>query len=305
MMDSIDESPYVRLAAAGDAAAFEWLVERYQPFVETVALCHLSHAADAQDVVQEVFVSAFVSLANLRDPSRFAPWLASIAQNTARNWRRRHGARREVNIDHALPSECVETSSRDRDEVSGHVDAALDELVASEREVLVLHYFDGLSIQEMAARLDLPEGSIKRKLFESRQRLRDLLRPAEAKVRLAESSSQTRRQIMESAPVVRFTNLLLLSAFRDGATAILILKSGEHFSVGYKVSGKEVDVPPPTDTLARAVCERLVTMTRGQPVPIFTTSEDGKKSQRVITVNAVGEGVRVEIGAETAVPSDD
>jgi DNA-directed RNA polymerase specialized sigma24 family protein len=78
-----------RLARDGDRAAFRLLVERHQPAVRARARRLCANPSDVEDVMQESFLQAFLGLDRLRDPDRFAGWLAGITANVARALHRR------------------------------------------------------------------------------------------------------------------------------------------------------------------------------------------------------------------------
>src|ERR1017187_10314383 len=87
-----DEEAIVRSAARGDRAAFEQLYNRYARVVHAILLARVP-VSDAEDLVQEVFISALRKLQFLRTPSAFRGWLAAIARNRAVEFHR--AARRE------------------------------------------------------------------------------------------------------------------------------------------------------------------------------------------------------------------
>jgi DNA-directed RNA polymerase specialized sigma24 family protein len=78
-----------RLARDGDRAAFRLLVERHQPAVRARARRLCANPSDVEDVMQESFLQAFLGLDRLREPDRFAGWLAGITANVARALHRR------------------------------------------------------------------------------------------------------------------------------------------------------------------------------------------------------------------------
>src|ERR1022692_1950297 len=84
----ISDGDLVRLARDGDPAAFRLLVERHQPMARARASRLCSDPHDAEDIVQESFLQAFVALDRLRDPDRFAGWLGGIVLNVHRTQRR-------------------------------------------------------------------------------------------------------------------------------------------------------------------------------------------------------------------------
>src|ERR1700735_969250 len=84
----ISDGDLVRLARDGDPAALRLLVERYQAMMRARAAGLSRNRSDVDDIVQESFLQAFVALDRLRDPDRFAGWLAAIVLNVSRNLQR-------------------------------------------------------------------------------------------------------------------------------------------------------------------------------------------------------------------------
>ena len=82
------DADLVRAAQAGDVASFEILYARYAPVVHSILLGRLS-PADADDVTQNVFITALTKLESLREPAAFAGWIARTARNAAEDHRRR------------------------------------------------------------------------------------------------------------------------------------------------------------------------------------------------------------------------
>src|ERR1700760_4014635 len=82
------DADLVRSAQAGEVASFELLYARYAPVVHSILLRRLS-PADADDVTQNVFITALTKLAPLREPAAFAGWIARTARNAAEDHRRR------------------------------------------------------------------------------------------------------------------------------------------------------------------------------------------------------------------------
>lgn len=123
--------------------------------------------ADAADVAQEAFVTAWQQLPRLRDASRFESWLRRICVNRSRNWLRDR-ARRPTGLA-ALDAE-VESLRDPRADFVGAVDArsvlegAFERLGHDHRAVLALHYSLGLSIAETADALDIRVGTAKSRL---------------------------------------------------------------------------------------------------------------------------------------------
>ena len=81
----------VRRVMAGRTDSFEPLVRRYYPAVRSVALAHTHNYADADDITQQVFLSAYESLGSLRDANQFKSWLMTIARNASTTRRKMNG----------------------------------------------------------------------------------------------------------------------------------------------------------------------------------------------------------------------
>jgi RNA polymerase sigma-70 factor (ECF subfamily) len=184
------ERELVEGARAGDRAAFEALVRLKVDAVYGTALAILGHEADAQDAVQEAFVAAWRSMAGLRDVERFDAWFGRIVVNACRMSLRKRRGVREISVHGARPEGSAtgvrrdggggddfrEQPSHDRPladlAVSADTfDRAFDRLSADERALLVLRHRDELPIAEIAARLGIPGGTVKSRLFAARRAL--------------------------------------------------------------------------------------------------------------------------------------
>ena len=176
------ERELVEQARAGDRAAFEALVRLKVDAVYGTALAILGHEADAQDAVQEAFVAAWRSLAGLRDVDRFEAWFGRIVVNACRMSLRKRRGVREITVQSAQATPSATTSdlrerpSQDRPlaDIAASADAfdrAFDRLSADERALLVLRHRDELPVADIAARLGIPAGTVKSRLFAARRAL--------------------------------------------------------------------------------------------------------------------------------------
>src|SRR5215469_14089789 len=159
----MSDADLVVLARSGDADAFRVLVSRYRAMAMSVAL-HLSGDREAaEDLVQEATLAAFVSLGRLRDPDRFRSWFYGTVVNVTRVWRRRQAGRRVTDWDTArlIANPADEAAQR---ELRWIVTGALRCLPEATRTVLVLFYYDGLTVREIAARLGVTAAAVKSRL---------------------------------------------------------------------------------------------------------------------------------------------
>jgi uncharacterized protein len=169
--DSDSDSVLVTRARKGDAAAFAELHDRHAPRARALVRSLLP-PADAEDVTQDALIAAFVGLDRLREPGRFGSWLYAIASNLARMRLRRPSPP----VVHAVPAPTAD-EMLERNERASLVRAALGTLGERDREVLVLHYFEGLECREIAARRGLSPGAVRVRLHRARAALRDELTP--------------------------------------------------------------------------------------------------------------------------------
>jgi RNA polymerase sigma-70 factor, ECF subfamily len=135
----------VEHARQGDATAFSHLVTQHWRFVSTICLSQMGHAAEAEDLTQEVFVRVSHNLADLRAPDKFLPWLQQVTRNVCRMWRRRQRATSEP-LDAIAEIDDPGAAARlRRSDLGEIVRAMLAQVSPMSREVLALHYLAGYS----------------------------------------------------------------------------------------------------------------------------------------------------------------
>jgi RNA polymerase sigma-70 factor (ECF subfamily) len=176
-----DDSQLIDEALAGNTASFGQLVRRYQDRLYNT-MFHVVHCPEeAQDVVQEAFVQAFVKLDTFQRSSAFYTWLYRIAFNTAVSRKRRQRPMASVEqtrqasgqepIDgRPAPQERLEQAER-----VAQVRAALAQLSEDHRAILVLREMEGCDYETIALMLDLPVGTVRSRLHRARMQLRDQL----------------------------------------------------------------------------------------------------------------------------------
>ena len=166
----------VRRAQVGDRDAFGRLAVQFEPTVYAVALRRLGNTSEAQELTQEVFLHVLRRLDQLREPERFAGWLRQVAARMAINRATRRIAPQSVE------TAVLEGAGEDRDEEplssliarerAERLWDALGRLKSLDRETLVAFYIRGASLIEMADDLEVPLGTVKRRLHTARKRLK-------------------------------------------------------------------------------------------------------------------------------------
>jgi RNA polymerase sigma-70 factor, ECF subfamily len=160
----------VNAVLGGDRKAFAILIERYEPSVGAVTLSILKDAHLAQDAAQDAFVKAYEKLDHLRRAGAFGPWLLKIARRCALNMGRRP---RSMPISEHDVGQEAPTSLLDEDRE--RLLAAIVRLRASERQVVMLRYFKGHSVKEVAEMVGRNVGTVTKQLSRAHARLRALL----------------------------------------------------------------------------------------------------------------------------------
>jgi RNA polymerase sigma-70 factor (ECF subfamily) len=159
---------------AGDEAAFRTLYRRYTPRLFQLILRLLGpRRADAEDVLQDVWIHAVRGLPGFRWDAALSTWLTAIAITQTREWWRRRGTQlfEPIEDGHAL---ALAAQPGDRIDL----DTAIAQLPDGYRAVLVLHDIEGFTHEEIADRLGVSIGTSKSQLFAARRAMRGKLAPA-------------------------------------------------------------------------------------------------------------------------------
>ncbi|MFQ5602075.1 MAG: RNA polymerase sigma factor [bacterium] len=170
------DNDLVKVCLKGKIAAFETLIERYQKPIFNLAFRMLNDYEDAQDVAQTVFVKAFEKLATFNFRFKFFSWIYRIAVNESLNV---INQRQQIEqLDHNLNLISEEKSPAEHyqnRELNRKIQMALMNLKIDYRAVIVLRYFEEFSYNEMSYILEIPEKTVKSRLFSARQQLRKIL----------------------------------------------------------------------------------------------------------------------------------
>jgi RNA polymerase sigma-70 factor (ECF subfamily) len=155
--------------------AFDARLRECSTLAFRVAYGVLRHREDAEDVAQEAFAKAFRNFRQLRDRDRFRAWLVRMTWRLAIDrWRgeRRRAAREQVADVTPAISTADDPEARDR---ARHLWRAIDALPDKLRVVVILSAIEGHDVREVARLLDVPEGTVKSRLFLARKGLAEKL----------------------------------------------------------------------------------------------------------------------------------
>lgn len=182
-MRTYSDEELVGKAVQGDEGAFTELYERYHKRLEFVAYRLCKNSEDAKDAVQQTFMQVHTSLHTLREPKRFYHWCCRIVHGKCTDMFRKN---RDVFLD-VEHSPLVSTMVEEREDFLPQQQmhftsdrevllSMLDQLPLSQRQVVMLVYFEQLSMQDCAAMLNVPEGTVKSRLFTAKKALREMIR---------------------------------------------------------------------------------------------------------------------------------
>jgi RNA polymerase sigma-70 factor (ECF subfamily) len=159
----------------GDATAFEELVGRWQERLWRHAWRMTGDHDAAWDVLQEAWMGISRGLRRLEDPAAFGAWVYRIVSNHCGSWLRRE--RRRGRADRAYAEAIDRNADRDDEttERCADLNEALSRLSGRDRAILSLRYYDRFNTAEIAAIVDVPEGTVKSRLHYARKRLRAML----------------------------------------------------------------------------------------------------------------------------------
>jgi RNA polymerase sigma-70 factor (ECF subfamily) len=171
----LTDAQLVAAACQGDLASFGQLYVRHYRLAVGIARSRLSDGHLAEDAAQEAFAVACRTLSTLQNGDRFPHWLGTICRRTAS--RLSQGQPK-----HEPLSESSEPASDDSLVMLRlQIHEALEQLDESSREIVVLHYFSGLTYEDIAAVTDLSTQAIHGRLQRARQKLAEILAPTGAK----------------------------------------------------------------------------------------------------------------------------
>lgn len=177
----LEDSQIVRQVLRGKQEAFGVLVERYQKPIFNFIYRFYGNYELAQELTQETFLRCYQFLKSYDPERKFSTWLYTVAKNLCIDELKKQRAAHEVPLDDVLPAvdaknaegsaDCDQRANCIRREEDFKLLEALQELPAAARTVLLLHYFQGLSYQEIGETLGLPVSTVKIRIFRAKKLL--------------------------------------------------------------------------------------------------------------------------------------
>jgi len=179
-----DEALMTAYAEDGDQAAFAELFARYQPLLTSVVRRRVQDPEDARDLVQQAFLQAHRARDRYHPGRPLRPWLHTIAANLSRDFVRLRRHTCEIQVDHDAPA----PPTRDPIVVLRErhlVRRAVSELPHKQRDVMAMHWFEGMTYREIAARIGATPTAVKLHGYRGKKALEERLSGSQPERRAA------------------------------------------------------------------------------------------------------------------------
>jgi RNA polymerase sigma-70 factor (ECF subfamily) len=164
------ETELLDLVLAGDIDSFGKLCDKYYNCIVAIAYSVLTDHQLAEDAAQETFLRALKNLKKLKSKKKFGFWLARICRNVAKDMVKRK--LRSRNTGNLLPL----TDNDNNEKENQAVKQAIGRLSFSERELIILRYYNNMSHEQMSSVLGLSKAAINNRLVRSRKKIAKLLK---------------------------------------------------------------------------------------------------------------------------------
>ena len=202
----------VILARQGHTEAFGCLIDRYQTMAGRIALRLVAAQDIAQDLVQEAMLQAYLSLEDLKNEDSFRSWLYGIVLNVCKSYLRQEKRRSRFHevLDDDQPESLWSSSSAAVDPQEAAIErelhrlvlSAIEELPAAYQEAARLHYYESLTLHEIAAITGASAGAVKVRLHRARNHLRKKLQHEYPEIVITEMRPKERRKTMIRVNIV-------------------------------------------------------------------------------------------------------
>lgn len=169
-MPERSEINLIEAATGGDIESFGELCRRYYAVMVAIAYSILSDHQLAEDAAQESFARALVNLKNLKNRTRFAPWLAAICRNVAKDMV-------ATKVRHVSTEDLSQVAQKNNDDENNRaIRRAIEQLPAPAKELIVLRYYNSLSYEQIGSVLGISHAAINGRILRAKRKMADYLR---------------------------------------------------------------------------------------------------------------------------------
>jgi RNA polymerase sigma-70 factor (ECF subfamily) len=176
------DSLLIRRAKDGDMDAFETLVKKYQKPIYALCRRMTGEHQSADDLSQETFIKAYLSLQKFKDEKSFFSWIRKIALNNSLNYLKKRKREEPLGIREMSATENLSSSPQElphekllRKNMEANFKEALEALPLDQKTVFILRVFENLSYKAIADLLNIPQGTVMSQLSRAREKLKTLL----------------------------------------------------------------------------------------------------------------------------------
>ena len=220
----------------GEDEAFNQLVQRYQRIAFSAAYAMLKNIHLAEDIVQDAFLTAWQKLYSLKEPGKFGPWVYHIASNQAKDYLKKQ--KNTISLEYIQHTAADDAYNPEKIFFPGTHEVlheAIENLSEKLRIVIKLHYFENVSIENIAQQLKLSAGTVKWRLHEGRGKIR------KGMIQMTEQSKKTSAGLLvEIARVQERYN-----------------RSNDGFETDYKAILSKINKMPETEEMHYCLAEWL------------------------------------------------
>ena len=176
-----DDRRLAALALDGDDTAFEYLFDRYNEAIRRLFVQRLGGPGDADDLLQETFIKVYINLHRYNPEYTFGQWIYTIARNTFVDYVRRR--QDDLSIDDRIAAPASSAPNPEESVINlqqrTQIEHCLDRLTPRYRRLIVMRFFDEYSYEEIAAKLELPLGTVKTQIHRAREKMCSLITKGE------------------------------------------------------------------------------------------------------------------------------
>lgn len=175
----MDEPTIIKQVLAGNKEAFSEIIRAYEKRVYGIIYQIVRNPQDAEDIMQETFLTAYQKLSEFRGDSSLFTWLGAIAYNNVRQYLRRRRLNQWLSLEpevFTLEDKSITPERTEKEELKKTLQEALMKLPVKLRSALILYGVEGLEHQAIAEIMDCPVGTVWSYLSRAKARLRKLLK---------------------------------------------------------------------------------------------------------------------------------
>ncbi len=188
-MTRLELTELVKKAQSGDEKALEEIYSFTRPHIFNMAYSALKNRDDAEDIVQDCYVTVISKLGELKNPESFEKWLNTLAANKIKDFakKKKPDLIGDENCDYIASiaeesTDFIPHRKLEREDNSETVDKLVSELSEDKRKCIEMHYFDEKSVSEIADELNIPENTVKSRLHQGRKEVGDKIKRRSTKI---------------------------------------------------------------------------------------------------------------------------